>query len=62
MIPSNDKEFISRLSANRIANVNADITSFIRWTENNPNKFDKLAVTFKEEYLHQVFSCEYNSL
>ena len=61
MIPPNDIEFISRLSANKIANVNAVITSFIRWTENNPDKFNKLAVTFKAEYLHQVFPCEYNS-
>tara|TARA_A200000113_G_scaffold225608_1_gene247058 strand:+ start:683 stop:1126 length:444 start_codon:yes stop_codon:yes gene_type:complete len=61
MIPPNDIEFISRLSANKIANVNAVITSFIRLTENNPDKFNKLAVTFKAEYLHQVFPCEYNS-
>lgn len=61
MIPPKDIEFISRLSANKIANVNAVITSFIRWSENNPEQFDKLGVTFKSEYLHQVFPCEYNS-
>lgn len=61
LMSMNDLNALSLTAANNPAQPNSVIVSFINWAEKNPDKFGRLAISYKSIYLHRVFKCDYTT-